>query len=388
MRSFMEMSNLINEALYGPFSDNFNYFPPQNFEILLADFYGLTAIRNQLRNIATPGEPELGTTKALKLFQNIENAHDKTTLELKDYLLKAIPYIVSVELRHLQMEGSEFLKKHQNDSDNIEKLRNLFKSIKQTGHSGYSKYDKNDVFLKRDIYNQEYDDYEFSNIDPNFNHPELNNAKDFLKKEKESEAKIRNVKNQLAYHNFFINHFGSTDELMNFAKWSFAQKDLWQESYGGEPWQQIVKYYEILKKTEGIHEVVQVIDQIIDLEHNTGSAFNKIDHLRKKNETYSFGWFTKFLDEKAQYPTPYGYFEKMSEKAQQLVGAFYKAKEGLTYEMHQKLVDYHDPYRLKPPLTNLSNRKEEPAYWDELHSNYQKYKQFIKSPLEIIPKKI
>lgn len=389
------MAELINESEYGPFSSNLNYIPPNNFGTLLADFYALTAVKNQFRNYNQP-DSWLSLHRGIELINNIINAQTKATLAVKDYFIQTIPYLVAVEMRHIHMQGEGFLGRYPNSNNpNIGYLRNSFDRMdrvgylrKFTGRPG--EREKPEVVEDdRVIDSKNYHRYRLRDSDPSNSHPELAKRSDFIEKEIDNHGRgDRDTINQTAYFKLFVKQFNDIEKFMDFAIWAFNQIGLWEEQYGGPPWAQIATYWKKLNSTNDndIEALVKVIDDIVDLQHNTGSAFNKIASLYKTPSREGFNWFDRFLDEKAQYPIPYGYLDKLSSKVKNLITAFYKASLDLSYEDYKKLVKFHNDHGYGQGYTMLSCQVGDRCLYNynpEDHEKYEKYKHLIKTYYEI-----
>jgi hypothetical protein len=388
--TLLEIFDLVNEALRGPFSNNFIYTIPSSHETLLADFYGLGVLANHLRTIDPSEETNLSLHKGLPLIENIRNAYQIVVNELREYFLNAIPYVVSVELRHIrQLDGRT------KDKEINRLLLALEDHGLEDGVAG----------------DYAYHTTRLNPVDDDLSHHEdWNRSQGFRNLEQNSYKKVtkRDVVNQERYYKFFLNYFGSNDALINFAERAFMA-DGWDEMYGGKPWATIASFYNKLKKTNssdysGVHQTAYIIDLIIDLQHNTGSALNKINHLyqSKGRYTVSFDWMEKFLDVKAQMPTPFGFFNLMSEKAKQMVSAFYKANYDLSYEKYKRMADIHNRKTGGFPWMNLTyNKKDNSTSRKQGDANdfapqdigaqdlqdYDKYKHMIKLPHHVEYKK-
>lgn len=78
---------------------------------------------------------------------------------------------------------------------------------------------------------------------------------------------------------------------------AYAFRDLrWPNSYGGQAWYKICLYTQALRDAATPNEIMKAVDDVVDLQHNTGTVFNKIDG-------YSTDNMKKFLDfKKVEHP--------------------------------------------------------------------------------------
>jgi len=193
-----------------------------------------------------------------------------------------------------------------------------------------------------------------------------------------------------------------------------AFRDLkWVAQYGGEPWVNIVLATKNLVKAESDREIISAIDHTIDLQHNTGTVFNKL-------KGYSEGRIKKLLDAKArEHPLTYGtkycstdvkdmlkYFfrnlekQEIKEKSFKIWSAFYQSDDVLnnsidinkTVESLMKaFLEYHSDKDIKPNILFYVVDEEEyiPIYIGkekiEVHDDYGYGKEaslFIKNLLD------
>lgn len=180
-----------------------------------------------------------------RLLKTFRSQPKKVAEPLKEYLLHILSYAIASELRHL----SDF------------------------GYSYGNKCNVSELVLVT----EELDNVPYRQGTTN---PDIVAAKDFLLKELKSQAGKRDVIKQVQLFRFFVNHFGSVDKMVNFALWAFRQPvsdktGLWLVGFGGEPWLNIARHYKALKHEGGVSN----IKKTLKLRHNTGSVFNKVDHL-------------------------------------------------------------------------------------------------------------
>jgi hypothetical protein len=76
----------------------------------------------------------------------------------------------------------------------------------------------------------------------------------------------------------------------------------WNNSYGGSKWAEIVDGYLLLDKASTNNQKQVAIDHAYDLQHNTGTALNKVNDFRVDG---SFDWIQKALDLKRDVKSMY-----------------------------------------------------------------------------------
>jgi hypothetical protein len=76
----------------------------------------------------------------------------------------------------------------------------------------------------------------------------------------------------------------------------------WHSSYGGDKWAEICSGYLLLDKAHTNNEKQVAIDHAYDLQHNTGTALNKVDDFKVNG---SFDWIQKALDYKRDVGSMY-----------------------------------------------------------------------------------
>ena len=133
--------------------------------------------------------------------------------------------------------------------------------------------------------------------------------------------------------------------LVTAAENVFSIWTIWESEYGGSAWSNICKAWLQLNETgNDLNKQAVYIDHIYDLEHNTGSVFNKIQRYAAKDngsvEYDPFKWIKDFLDYKAQVKNPYELLFRTSSSMQKLaapvlLAAGYNPQEANRNEIHQ-----------------------------------------------------
>lgn len=98
----------------------------------------------------------------------------------------------------------------------------------------------------------------------------------------------------------------------------FSIWSLWEDQYGGEAWVNISNgWLGLYNAGNDLNKQAVYIDHLYDLEHNTGSVFNKIKRYMDP-ETFGFGWLSDFLDYKAAVRNPYELLLRTSDSMKKL----------------------------------------------------------------------
>jgi len=84
--------------------------------------------------------------------------------------------------------------------------------------------------------------------------------------------------------------FPNPNNLINFCIELFSN-GRWKNSYGGQSWATIAKTWILLKNAKNDDDLIY-IDHIIDLQHNSGSVFSKIEYYKQDG---SLNWLNLFL---------------------------------------------------------------------------------------------
>lgn len=126
----------------------------------------------------------------------------------------------------------------------------------------------------------------------------------------------------------------------------FREENIWEESYGGEAWAQIGDAWlqlDTVAPTD-YNKLAVYIDHIYDLEHNTGSVFNKIQRYHQEFEQnkeattgsyfQGYQWISELLDYKAAINNPFDLLPRTSSSMQKLASPVLKAA-GYTRETMQ-----------------------------------------------------
>ena len=128
-----------------------------------------------------------------------------------------------------------------------------------------------------------------------------------------------------------INELGlSPENVISNAKALFEQEDLWNKNYGGEAWAKICEGWLKLKQSDDKNTIAW-IDHMIDLEHNTGTVFNKLDSWKINGK---HNWIKPVLDHKAKITSPWELLRYCSPDIQQLGAAVLKYTKNQTKDQN------------------------------------------------------
>ena len=121
------------------------------------------------------------------------------------------------------------------------------------------------------------------------------------------------------------------EKLAVLAKFLFSNPNIfWQRAYGGEAWANIANAWMQLYRAHNLKDIIIYIDHIYDIEHNTGSVFDKLASYRDENNRY--GWIKSLLDRKAGMNSPLELYSKVSPAMKPLLARATKLKFGKTLE--------------------------------------------------------
>ena len=134
-----------------------------------------------------------------------------------------------------------------------------------------------------------------------------------------------------AYHSF-INSKATPEQFVDISKILF-EKLSWSHSYGGRAWADICDAWTHLNKAKSLQSIFVYIDHIYDIQHNTGSVFNKVRAYASVERK-----FKQLLDDKAKMNNPLELYEKVSPSIRKILpmAAKFKFNTGLEdFKMHQ-----------------------------------------------------
>lgn len=261
----------ITQLLQESFFDQYEYEIPSDKRELMFDFYLLSYLSKSDVSSSTYLHDE-------SVENAINRARQRLFTYLKEDILNAVYFSICSEARHV-------FDKQQNKSV-VKKVMTKMKSPK---YAEYKKYQKSAAILR--------------------------NRKNRIK----SYAKI-----SAAYGN---NRRAAVQDM-----YYIFEEGRWQESYGGPAWANVCKGWMLLYDAREINDIQVYIDHVYDLQHNTGTAFNKYAEYEIEND---FRWLNDSLAYKAQSSTPYELYLYASFSMKRLASRILKTKKGTTYEAWQ-----------------------------------------------------
>ncbi len=132
-----------------------------------------------------------------------------------------------------------------------------------------------------------------------------------------------------AYHSF-INSKSTPRQFVEISKVLF--KDLnWHQSYGGKAWTEICDAWLHLNEAKSLQSMFVYIDHIYDIQHNTGSVFNKVKAYKSVEQQ-----FKQLLDDKAKMNNPLEIYHEVSPSMRKILPMAAKFKFGTDLEDFKK----------------------------------------------------
>ena len=259
-------------------------------EQILFDFYMLTYLRRlPLKN------KKVVARDNIKIRQSLIEATNNIVEYLHNHLKNCIVFACSAEFRHIL------------DFNKPDKLKEYFqnKNLEQFICDYATKY-------------AIYDDPIISQYIPD---TDVGRAKE-------------NISNYVSSYKALMSTNLPIKQLIQIMSDSFVDVD-WELDYGGEEWQGIAQGWVLLDNAKTYTEKVIAIDHAYDLQHNTGSIFEKLDSYYKASKS-GYEWIKKALDFKRDIKDVWDLYEKSSFSVRKLAGYIAKDYGYGTYEMYLK----------------------------------------------------
>lgn len=133
---------------------------------------------------------------------------------------------------------------------------------------------------------------------------------------------------------------------------------VWDYSYGGTKWAEICQGYLLLDKARTNNEKQVAIDHAYDLQHNTGTALNKVFDFSIDGD---FGWIKKALDHKRYAKSMYDLLPNCSSDMRKLaLEAFKIANVKKSTEIQKNNIDSNDSEKIanQQIMNNLKNNEK------------------------------
>jgi hypothetical protein len=122
-----------------------------------------------------------------------------------------------------------------------------------------------------------------------------------------------------------------TEKFIQIAKKAFTELH-WSSEYGGKAWANIADGWFMLDKANDYNDKVIAIDHAYDLQHNTGSIFNKLStyHKEASNDSFykkqGYKWIKAALDHKKNIKNVWELYKNVSSDVKRLTGFVAKEK--------------------------------------------------------------
>lgn len=275
-------------------------------EQLIYDFYLLTLIDKIGQNPKAEGAEYLRYREDEEdVNLAVKETKEKLLRFLKSELLGAVLYSLVCEFRHIYDKTY--------DGENSKDIDYYFKKIKQ--YNWYKKFE--------DLYNSK----------------KVSTSSDMAGK-----ASDMHRNRQAAYE--AVRESGiSFEKFVKICKRVFNDLE-WYEGYGGKAWSKITDAWLKLYKAENLDDISVWIDHIYDLQHNTGTVFNKLKAYYKDG----YEWILKALNFKANARTPWAIWGHSSSSMKDLAGRvlhnygwgaaedYFKKKEEISKEFEKEII--------------------------------------------------
>jgi len=140
----------------------------------------------------------------------------------------------------------------------------------------------------------------------------------------------------------------------------------WKMDYGNTPWAQICDGWLKLNDAKSTKEQIVWIDHMFDLEHNTGTIFNKLNEYRGRDG--GFTWVREALEHK-KHANPYHLFPFVTTEIKVISARVMHSVYGTTYQEWLKTTKY-DPEE----LINTHEKDEKDSLYYKAEQEYKKHK--------------
>lgn len=340
------------KKLLESFLSSFNYDLPKDPEKMLYDFYFMVGYlyKDASKEAIDPYFIQKSNNEIVQREyaekKNIQLSVEACVNKLREHMIKAVTFSLSCEFRHV-FDGHV-----SNIEEGIVKIPPkyaqffndyifLFRGISSDYSKNSSYIDRPSTYIKRSSFRKE-----------------LGNE-DIRKK---SFAAVRKAMKDL---NFSFADFAQTMEYA-------YNPDLfdWSGAFGGRAWMKIATALYRLIKAETTGDRIVWIDHVYDLQHNTGSVFNKLQTYYKNSGGYE--WLGQALDWKRDAKNVYDYYDKVSYTLKPIVAWYLKTNTGATIE---DITDINSPYYQNIVNQNKVNPEKKinlsSPFLVEIHNYYE-----------------
>jgi len=320
------------QQLFELFS-NFNYKLPKDPELILYDFYFLTAFEKDI------------TGRNMNANYAVQEASDLVVEMLHRHMRDAVFYAVCAEIRH------------------------LFDSYRLDGV--YNRISKEQFTFLQEFYK------EYSMLNGIKRNASLLGIQDIISAS-ERDRKILS-KEEAGGRMSSYKAVKSVIKKLHWNRTKFAifaedlfNTDGWSSSYGGKPWAKIALAFYRLERASKKSEKIIWIDHAYDLQHNTDTVFNKLKLYYKDG---GYRWIKSALDWKRDVMELKGFYNKVSTQLKPMVAYVTKVTTGKSiisaedeeenHAIAKAKVDIQSvPVDYGAPLQRRSGQKYKFKEWD------------------------
>ena len=267
---------------------NIYYKTPKDKELQLYDFYMLTLLRH-----LPPTKKDAFSSVDDSMRMSVEEGADTIVNDLLPSMKSAINFAVAAEFRHIFANNSS------------EKIKKFF-----------AKYGEKD-FIKKYAKS-----YKLKQVAPEWDDRD---RKELVNRFKENGRGYQDSYEALKKTKI------STSKFMTMAADAFKNLN-WSSSYGGKPWAMIAEGWLKLDRAKNYNDKVIAIDHAYDLQHNTGTVFNKLKSYYKEG----YGWIKNALDKKASIKNVWELIDNVSGSVKSMTGYIAKDRGYGTLEDFKK----------------------------------------------------
>lgn len=271
------------------FVSSFQYKPPADPEKLLYDFYFLIGY-------ASPGSFD----KEEEQYA-VATAIEDCVNHLQKHMLSVLKFALTAEFRHYRsasdMSSQDYFE------EELAKMPPIMQKF-------IFKYEKEMAYSTTSI----------SKVDPRSRRSDKTIKKDpFLKGEVDNTGSARSSLYVSSYKAVLAvqKKLGMSEYELAETFFYIFDKIHWGSGYGGKAWAEIAKTFKKLITSTSLQEKIVWIDHAYDLQHNTGTVFNKLKKLYDKG---GFSWIARALDWKRDQTDLRKFYYKVSTGLKPLVG--------------------------------------------------------------------
>jgi hypothetical protein len=157
-------------------------------------------------------------------------------------------------------------------------------------------------------------------------------TKEFIHREKVSNNLITSPASYKTSYRAMKAAGGTEEQWARICEWIFGNVKF-DKGWGNEPWADIAKGWLSLNKSKSAEGIIENIDHVYDLQHNTDTVFNKVGSYLKDG---NYRWVKEALDHKRYLASPHEMIEHVSPDMRQLALTGIKIIDGKTWEDFEK----------------------------------------------------